>query len=361
MKRVVELWRLLLGGKRSRRFLVVLGATGLMFGALPQLAWAGPTLTVFAGNTTGAPAANGDVTSSAHCSNTSTDVVTGGGITITTSPDGVMAGNAQRLEGTEPSPDGTNASTNNTYNAPYWLGVDGAGGMMDSSGSATAYAVCDASATWTGGTTITTTILQDPTTSMSAVPATATCPTGTTVVGGGGYVNPPNGAFKVIASYPSDTLGNPAADRATNPNNPKGWTAIGWVGGSGGNSSDWEEAWAVCAKNSVTITVMQNWASGPGAASTTTPVTTGKCDNYLTGSTIASGGYSVDHKAALYGGSTGFVESLNTGDHAVGSFPSDVNRNPATGSGVQYWTADGHSGGSTSGGSTTHVWGLCAS
>jgi hypothetical protein len=357
MERYMELFARCVNSRKMRGRLMRSLILGILIAGVPGLAWATPTINAVVGNNAGSPAANGDVTSTADC--TSGGVVTGGGITITTSADGVMAGNAQRLEGTEPSGDGTNSSANNTYNARYWLGVDGAGGMNDGNGADRAWAMCDGSATWTGGTTITSVTGPYPSTSLSAVPVTVGCPAGSHLISGGGYSSPPNGAMKLIASYPSDGSGVPVANAATTLDH---WTAIAWVGGSGGSAGDFTQVWAVCAKNAVSLKVVQTTVSGPNSGSLTTKAVSGSsCSSTLANSTVVGGGYAVDsHSGNYVGGSDTFTQSANSGDHAVGSYPSDSSGNTVTsGNPAQYWTSDGHSGGSTSGGSFTHVWAIC--
>src|SRR5579872_5992427 len=137
--------------------------------------------------------------------NSGNDVVVGGGVFETISADGVMADNAQRLEGSGPSPDGTSfASGTSDTNDQYWIGVDGVGGMTDPNGAFEVWALCDNNNTLTGssGTKIVENDLPYPSTSLSANPVGASCPPGTKLLSGGAYVTNPWGSLKPIASYP---------------------------------------------------------------------------------------------------------------------------------------------------------------
>jgi hypothetical protein len=343
---------------RGRAVWAILG--GMTLALLPGVAFAtAPTITVVAGTPQGAPAALAYATSSADCG--STHVVTGGGIFITTDANGNSDSNAQHVGASGPGSAAGQFSANSSTGARYWIGVDGSGGMKDTSAGAgmVAYGLCDDS-NWTGGTTIVSVTQNSPTTSLTVAPVTAGCPSGKQLLSGGGWsaADPANGSLKLIASYPSFSGTNhdkPAKDTATNPNS---WTAIGWTGGMSGGS-DYTTVWAVCAANSFMNTVKQAYMSGPNTASAAGPAVNVQCG---TSGSLIGGGFSVDGENGLYNGTTAFVGDPSSGDHAVESAPTDSSGNLlSSGTSATGWTAKGHAGGTHSGTSYTHVWAMCAS
>ena len=115
MKRLKFWLELLMSQKRARNLVIRSTVLGLVLAAIPSLAWATPTIHVQPGTQISGPAANVFVTATSDCG--LNNVATGGAISITTSADGQMSSNAQRLEGTGPSTDSTHFAANNAANA----------------------------------------------------------------------------------------------------------------------------------------------------------------------------------------------------------------------------------------------------
>jgi hypothetical protein len=59
--------------------------------------------------------------------------------------------------------------------------------------------------------------------------------------------------------------------------------------------------------------------------------------------------------------SNGFGKPASQGDHLTGDFPSDSSGHPVTSGSAGSWTAESHTGGMSSSGTTTDVWALCGS
>ena len=329
---------------------LLLSAVVVTVVSLPALA--SPTITTVRSAETAAPPANSRVTGTADCGSAN-NVVTGGGIQILTSADGTMAGDAQRVEGTGPGTVSGSFSSNNDTNARYWEGVDGTGtNNSDPNGGAYAYGLCDNTKTFTATTTVVTASVNHPTSNTDFTPAKVSCPAGTQLLSGGGYTTPQDGDLKLIASYPSDSNGNPASGTSTNPTY---WSAIG---AENGTNSDTTQVFAVCSSNSFTNSVKQAASSGITTTRTHQAVNV-QCPS---GSSLIGGGFSVDGQSGTYGGTAPFTSSGSPGDHAVGTYPTDSSGNAWTSGTSTGWTGVGHTGGMLPVGTTyVHTWAMCAS
>jgi hypothetical protein len=180
------------------------------------------------------------------------------------------------------------------------------------------------------------------TTNFSTAHATASCPSGSTLVGGGdeltrGGSPVPNDGAVTLGLVPSDSSGTPVAGGTTTPSN---WTT--WAGYSGmAPGLDTVNTYGMCLSSSAAATVI---ASATTSANTLGPVTA-VCPG---GSSLVGGG----------GGYTSFPNSNNT--KVFDSFPSDaagdVPSNGATG--VNAWTFQGNSNNATA--ETTTAIAFCA-
>ncbi|SEK88690.1 hypothetical protein [Streptacidiphilus jiangxiensis] len=313
------------------------------------------------GATAGPTAIDSSVSTDAQCGS---GLVSGGGIDQAI---GTGAGvNGNHVLSSEPSSDGTSEYTGTTgvvgTDVAYWIARGGSGGQVNSSFSTTPYAMCLTS-TLIGHTQVVMNKANTPTTAATVGLATATCPSGTVLLGGGALVTPGNtGNFKVIGSFPTfadsahDHGKIAAADGATNPDS---WTAVGWDNST--NAANETYAYAICSGSGinvsgVTVTVRFGEVSGPNTGSTgqNATATCGSGDGKLVsgGAAISSGGVST----------TDFTGPGSGGDHLNGSFPSDSSGNPVANGATTAasWTAFAHTGGMASTSNHTDVWALCA-
>jgi len=185
----------------------------------------------------------------------------------------------------------------------------------------------------------------------SQTPATAGCPAGTVLVGGGIRVfhatgdqiivsstyEPINGLV-VKGSLPTDPSGTtvPSAD-------PANWTALGgFVGQS--EAGDDVTAFAMCSTGGPTHTqVVTATVNGPVVASTTALVTA-----------------SCPAGTRLVGGGAATAPSSSPSLKPVGSYPSDASGSTATATDPSSWTADGESGGQANVSNTTTAFAVCS-
>ncbi|WP_327134791.1 hypothetical protein OG311_33630 [Streptomyces sp. NBC_01343] len=244
----------------------------------------------------------------------------------------------------------------------HWLGIGGSGGAVNASFSSTPYAMCLTSSL-INHTQVVMNKIAGPTTSGTVGLVVATCPANTRLLGGGARITPASvGSLKPIASFPTfnnaghDFGQKAAADGETNPDS---WAAVGWNGG--GNSNNTTYAYAVCSGNNINIsgtTVKVRFAevSGPTSATAGQTATVGCGGN--DGKLVGGG-------AAISGGSvttTDFTGPGSVGDHLNGSYPSDSGGTPLSDgtTTASYWTASTHTGGTSSPGTSSDVWALCA-
>ncbi len=150
---------------------------------------------------------------------------------------------------------------------------------------------------------------------QSQAAITATCPTGTVVLGGGALASPAGStSFKPIGSYPSTADGTMVADGARTP---RSWTAVGSTGGNADPAAV-TTAYAICALPlGARTTVTRVDAAGPPASSTSATVSA-SCP---AGSTLVGGGVNVDNPGGM----------LQGGIHLRGSYPSTATGAPAAG------------------------------
>jgi hypothetical protein len=180
---------------------------------------------VFASSVDGPVKAGTSVTASAACPDAM--VLVGGGVSadLTT---GKAPSPSIRLHGTFPrGASGHPASGNRPFS---WAAVGATGGQDEKNGRTTGFAVCAK-----GGPAdalVAVASVPGPTKAGSAARATATCPKGMGLTGGGGDVTMKDGStpprhYFVAGSFPSTTEGVPAAGGSA----AASWTTVGAIGG----------------------------------------------------------------------------------------------------------------------------------
>lgn len=125
----------------------------------------------------------------------------------------------------------------------------------------------------------------------SAIKVTATCPAGSTLVGGGAFLRKippdttaPGNGLKLNGSISADASGNPLTDNASTPSS---WTAVAGFGGQS-DTNDQATAFANCATGGPTTTVVKVSAPvGPSTQGNPPKTTTATCPS---GTRLISGG-----------------------------------------------------------------------
>lgn len=177
--------------------------------------------------------------------------------------------------------------------------------------------------------------------------ATATCPSGTTLVGGGGFSETPpsagaNPSLHLIGTFPSSG-GQPARSGRAD-----GWTTSADAGGAALTGTT-TTSYALCATGLPATTIAATTMAGP---------VNGLGENRSVTVTCPSG-------SVLVGGG-GLITStdpagVQQGIHLRGSFPSDAGGNPLLPSSpTRSWTAIAIDGGQTSPNHATTAFAVCS-
>lgn len=326
----------------SRTFAPLAAAALLLAGALPAAALAAPPSTSIVGAGTAGPSATfTEVAASADCQGTA---LSGGGTRLAQTTRTVVH-NGIHIEGSFPSADGSTLPAGGEQHPTRWVAVGGSGGGVPSDAQTLAYGVClDAGPS---ETTVVAASTRGPTGTFQMLHATATCPAGSRLLGGGSRTTPGVvGSLKPNGSFPSEADGTPVLSGA----NPSSWTVTGLNGG-GGDQNNTTYAFALCALDGAAINVTVAHSQVPGPALASTPVeTTATCP---AGTALLGGGGFVSDAYGLPG---------SQGDHLTGSYPSDPSGTPVASGSTASWTAASHTGGVDSGALTqTDAWAMCAS
>ena len=180
----------------------------------------------------------------------------------------------------------------------------------------------------------TTTVPMPNLTAGTATNATATCPSGTTLVGGGSFLqrssaasDTPGNGLKLNGTLPSDAAGNPAPANAATP---ASWAAVAGFGGQA-DAGDQVTAFADCATGGPTATtVVVSAPVGVTAEGNAPAKATATCPS---GTRLLSGG-------ALG------VPPSEPSFKPIASYPSDATGSPASDGAVDpsSWTAYGSAG-----------------
>jgi hypothetical protein len=284
----------------------------------------------------------------AGCPRGSTTV--GGGI------DTILAGGGKpssslHVNGTAPAGPGMRPIGSSGAVAAGWTALGATGGQAVLGGVTTVYAMCLRGKPLGRPARIVVADVAGPVAAARTARATATCPTGSMLLGGGGETkvtgdgNSPS--LRLIGSYPSSAAGAAVTDGAGSPSS---WSALADSGGQG-DPHVRTTAFALCAsapRAQTTVAVASR--PGPLPAGSATPVTA----NCPGGDVLISGGAEVGPRTGL----------PQQGLHLTGSFPSD-----AAGVGVRSrhaspdansWTARAESGGQGSpAGTLTTAFAVC--
>jgi hypothetical protein len=177
--------------------------------------------------------------------------------------------------------------------------------------------------------------------------ATASCPAGTTLLGGGGATHAPGSSpsLHLLGSFPSGPGGAPASSGSS----PESWSALADSGGRGGAATR-TIAYALCAAAAPATgtQVVARTVAGP-TASSAARTATASCP---AGTSLLSGGVNT----GLRGG-----KAPQQGIHLTGSFPSDAAGTMVTTSGsATSWTGRAQAGGQSAPNTETTAFALCA-
>jgi hypothetical protein len=198
--------------------------------------------------------------------------------------------------------------------------------------------------------TVRVTSVAGPTGSNAFATATVSCNQDETLVGGGGFAQPPAGSqnpspLHLNGSFPSDAAGNPVSGTASTAGS---WTAIAEEGGSVGTGTT-TGAYAMCAADGDGLTAQMVAATTPGPSTAGTVTATADCPD---GTYLLGGGAYAQPPAG----------SPNPSPlHLNGSFPSDAAGNPVSGtaSTAGSWSAAASSGSALGSGTTTSAYAVC--
>ncbi|MGW7098870.1 hypothetical protein [Streptomyces sp. NPDC054883] len=342
--------------------------------APPELAYADvANVTVRVPEATMGPATTfSGVSSRADCDGA---LVSGGGVNQTIGADDTRNGN--HVLGMVPSPDGLTEYTQRPgvvgTDVKHWLAFGGSGGNASPAYSTTSYAMC-LSTPRIRHTQVVMSEVAGPSTPQSAKLTVASCPVGTTLLGGGARTSPADvGSLKPIAGFPSfndaahEFGRTPAAEGDTNPDS---WTAVGGIGG-GHENSNTTYAYAICTGDHVNVNGMITKVhfrevAGPteGGAGRTATVGCSEDSGHKHDPRGRDAAILISGGAATSGGNittNGFTKPGSGGTHLNGSFPSDSGGNPVGDGSTKagYWTAAIHAGGSPSANTYSDVWALC--
>ena len=270
-------------------------------------------------------------------------VLLGGGIQVGRAADTAIPNNGLKVNGTMPSDSSGNPVAGGATDPSFWTAVGGFGGQAEAGDQVTSFAVCS---TGGPGHTVVETASVTGVAAQGSPPliATASCPSSTSLVGGGALGTPPSEpSFKPIASYPSDASGAAVADGAQNPTS---WSAYGSAGVP--NTDQVTTAFAVCSTDAAVQTqVARVDAPGPQTGTTFT-TTSASCSSGV----LLGGGVSADLAGA----------QPQQGVHLRGSYPSDAGGTALGGGALSpgTWSGIVQAGGQATPGTDVHVFALCA-
>jgi hypothetical protein len=251
-----------------------------------------------------------------------------------------------RLMGSVPSdaagnPDASGAS------AAWWSVMVGAGGQALSGAQTRQFALC-ADGGQLASTRVVVASVAGPTTPGTSVAATATCPGGTVLLGGGGLTgapaSSPSPSLHLIGSFPSNSGGSPVGASGSQVSS---WTASADSGGAaivGAGTT----AYAICGSGAgLATTVQVKRVAGPVNGIGEPLDVTASCP---AGKVLLAGGANID----LNGGTPQW------GVHLRGTYPSDAAGHPAAnGTSASSWTASVEDGGQAAPGTSSTAFAVC--
>jgi hypothetical protein len=265
-------------------------------------------------------------------------ILVGGGIDLGPASPGATYTNGLKINGIGPGDptDVAKGTWNGVSTPPTWTALGGFGGQSDANDDVTASAICA-----TGGPSSTTAVVASvvgTTTNPAAGfgPVTATCPAGTSLLSGGGNAVPvADGSLKPIASYPSDSAGHPVAAGTMNPDSWSVFSRNSSAGGPTDGFAPTTTAYALCARQALTTTVVETSTALTTATSSVTQSATAACP---ANTALISGGVDIDDGTPA-GGPSQF------GVHLIQDDATDARGDLVTGGGAPAWTATAHTGG----------------
>ena len=234
-----------------------------------------------------------------------------------------------------------------------WTAIGATGAQPVPDATTAAFGICDREPAAPGSGRVPQVVIRStagPVAAASSARATAACPDGTVLLGGGANAGlrkgwPPPPSLHVTASFPSDAGGNPATASGARPN---AWTAVASTGGAALTGAA-TAAYALCGTRPATGQMVVKSAIGPSGAATSFGVTA-RCP---------------DGRVLLFGGaSTGLTQGGNKppqGLHMTGTFPSDAAGHPVDGAAATAWTAVAEAGGLMTLGTRTTAFAVCSS
>jgi hypothetical protein len=277
--------------------------------------------------------------------------VTGGGI-VTALIGGGAPPSSLHADGSAPAGPGGKPPTSSGGAAPGWSALGATGGQIVLGGATTGVALCLRGTLGADPPAVVVATVPGPAVAATTATATASCPAGGSLLGGGGYATVSRGSaspsLHLIGSYPSDAHGSPVTAGSVRPGS---WSALADAGGRTGSGVE-TIAFAVCARAAgLRTTVAVAAKPGPLPAGTATTATAG-CPP----PSVVIGG----------GGRTGpGTGAPQQGLHLTGSFPSDPGGRAAwsaAGADVNAWSARSESGGQGSPpGTLTTAFAVCLS
>lgn len=252
-------------------------------------------------------------------------LVGGGGYLRNATDPSVLPTNGLVLGGTNPSTGSSpvdQPAADGATNPGNWTAIANFTGVAEAGDQATAYALCASDGPTQTVVASNSTVGANATQQVAPPNLTvATCPAGTTLIGGGAFTGTPdqvndgttvgnNGNLKPLGSYPSDASGVPAADGSTSATS---WSAYGSAGITSAN--DKVTSIALCTPSPSPVQVARVDVSGPDAQPGTTVTTaTAVCP---AGTQMLGGGYRTDQTV---NGTSGLQPQQ--GYHMRGSYPS---------------------------------------
>jgi hypothetical protein len=282
----------------------------------------------------------------------------GGGI-LQDKLNGQLPTNGLRIHGTAPATASGAPAASGSHDPTDWLALGGFGGQGEPGDQVRSFALCSS-----GGPTKTLIVsktIDGPKAAATTKKVTVTCPSSSTLIGGGAATRPASSpSLKPIGSFPSTVGGRPLAAGAQSP---RSWTAVGAAGGMRfGTGVPKTTVFAICDLGPAFPTVVArtdivDHPAGPGnldPGSDPFAIATASCGK---GTSLLGGGVLADGDAK---GPDGGVPQQ--GVHVRGSYPSDPKGHPL-GEGASApgaWTVIVQSGGQPTPGTDTHAFALCA-
>src|SRR5437764_641806 len=271
----------------------------------------------------------------------------GGGIRASVKGGGTPSP-SQHFVGAFPSTSDGIAATASAGSPSSWTAIGATGAQPVPDANTTALGVCDRRPAGTPTPQLIVKSTPGPFAAASSARATAVCPSGTALVGGGADAGlrkgwPPPPSLHITASFPSDPAGNALRFGGR----PNAWTAVAATGGAPLTGAA-TTAYALCGTRPATGPMVVKSALGPSGAATSFSVPAGFPD----GSILVFGG-----------ASTGLTQGGNDppqGLHLRGTFPSDAAGHPIDGTAAA-WTAVAEAGGLLTLGARTTAFAVCSS